>query len=205
MCGRFYLDVDFDDILDRYGYLIFDEDYQRKKELFPTNKVAVITSEPKQLRLSYMDWGFTPTYAKRPIINARSESIFEKPLFKKAIQKSRCLVPARGYFEWLKSDGQKIKHRITLADQGIFSMAGIYQILKTDQGTSYCQVSILTREAAPEIAWLHDRMPLILPPETEKEYLHPRLNESDIQALLQTAVLHSIDVLPEGDQQLSFL
>jgi len=184
MCGRFYLDVDFDDILERYGYLIFDGEFQARSEIFPTTEVAVISPHEHQLKLSYMNWGFTASFSKRPIINARSESVFDKKMFKQSILNHRCIVPASGYFEWLEDSNTTIKHRVTLANHGIFSMAGIYRLLKDSDGNIRSQVSILTQEANSDIAWLHDRVPFILDPKDEANYLDVNLDQKEIEKIL---------------------
>lgn len=203
MCGRFYLDVDFDDILKRYGYLISDGIYKSNKEFFPSTPIAVITPEESQLKFSYMDWGFTPSFSKRPIINARTESIFDKTMFKQPILSQRCIVPATGYFEWLKENKNKVKHCVTLENQGLFSMAGIFRHITDNNGKNVSQVSILTREATPDIRWLHNRVPLILNPENEKQYLNPLIPKEEIESIIKTTLNKKLIIKQIEEMQLS--
>lgn len=203
MCGRFYLDVDFDDLLKRYGYLISDDVYKSSEECFPSTPIAVITSYKSNLKFSYMDWGFTPSFSKRPIINARAESIFDKDLFKQSILSQRCIIPATGYFEWLKDNKKKIKHRVTLDNQNIFSMAGVYRLITDNKKNSIFQVSILTREASSDINWLHNRIPLILNPENEKQYLNPLIPGDEIESIIKTPLNNKLITKQVEEMQLS--
>lgn len=203
MCGRFYLDVDFDDILKRYGYLVFDGVYKSNTDFFPSKKIPVITHEEKQLKFDYMDWGFTTSFSKRSIINARSESIFDKKLFNHPILKQRCIIPAKGYFEWLNDGKNKVKHSITVDNRNIFSMAGIYQVTTDNNGKILFQVAILTREATPDIRWLHHRIPLILNPENEKHYIDPLITSNEIKNIIETTSNYKLIPKQVEEMQLS--
>ncbi len=136
--------------------------------------------------MTYMDWGFTASFTKQALINARSETVFQKPMFSDTILEGRCIVPATGYFEWLKEGRKQNKSILFLwKTTPLFSMAGVYRILKQSPSQYVYQVSILTKEATPDIAWLHNRMPLILDSSIEKNYLDADLKIDDIKALFQ--------------------
>ncbi|MFB0919839.1 MAG: SOS response-associated peptidase, partial [Oscillospiraceae bacterium] len=132
-------------------------------EVFPTDIAPVITAVSPQL----MQWGFSGFGGKGIIINARLESADTKPMFKRAFQSQRCLVPAGWYFEWKKDGAKKEKYAIR-AKEPIF-MAGLYQ---TEEGSEIPRFIILTRPAAPELAIIHDRMPVILPQSMQGDWLN---------------------------------
>lgn len=167
MCGRylFLTDNDYDkiqgivdEISPKYG-----EANLANGEVFPTNTVPVIYSHNGKTILSSAKWGFPNFKNNGVIINARSETIAQKPMFSKAFASKRCLVPANGYFEWLTEDKKKTKYLIRLKDKPLFFMAGIYNLFNDKNGTPYAGIAIITTEANPDINFLHDRMPVIIP------------------------------------------
>ncbi len=136
----------------------------------PTNDVAVVVAEGEGRRLRAMRWGFLPPWYKAPgdgplLINARAETIAEKPAFRAAVRARRCLVPASGFYEWTKGpEAARLPWYIHPADDAPMVMAGIWQDWEAgDQRLS--TVAIVTCAAAGGIEALHSRMPVILPPE----------------------------------------
>ena len=107
-------------------------------------------------------WGFSPSFANNLIINARSEIITTKYIFKKSFYNKRCLLPATGFFEWKTERNQKIKHKIQLKDQNIFSFAGLYDSFTNEDGQKIPCVTIITTSANSKIETVHNRMPVIL-------------------------------------------
>lgn len=190
MCGRYY--IEDDDVQEELLKII--EEVQRRAsasenpvalkahgEIFPTDTVPVIANNRDMRPTPFaMQWGYTMPDGKR-IINARSETAMEKPLFKDGMLQRRCLIPASGYYEWEKRDGKKIKYAIRPEGMRMLYMAGIYRIEK-----GLPVFSILTREVAPGIAFIHNRMPVILPESARKHWLdvHNPANEIIRQALL---------------------
>lgn len=179
MCGRFYLDVDFDEVLRHYFDVVNDypiNEYE-PREIFPSNQIPVVHRGKKVDRtIHLMKWGFAPSFMNKLLINARSETVYEKKLFKEAFFRRRCLVPASGYYEWEKKMDennkiQKIKHSFERPDQKIFSMAGIYDRFFDKDGQAFWAVTILTQAATEQVSHIHDRMPLILDREMEKNWI----------------------------------
>ena len=121
-----------------------------------------------------MKWGYTMDN-RAPIINARSESAAEKPLFRDDMQQRRCLIPAAHYFEWERMGKQKIKNAIKPVGSKAMYMAGIYRI---NNGTA--EFTILTREPGACIRHIHDRMPVILPRDILADWLNMRYNAIDV-------------------------
>ena len=140
----------------------------------PTQRHPVVTHEdPGHIHL--FRWGLIPFWAKDTkigsrLINARVETILEKPAFR-AIHKKRCLVPFDGFYEWKKEGKQKIPHRIILKEGGIFTIAGIWETWRTPEGETLPTFTLITQEANDLVRPLHDRMPAILLPEQEKLWL----------------------------------
>lgn len=190
MCGRYY--IEDDDVQEELLKII--EEVQRRTsaaenpvalkahgEIFPTDTVPVIANNRDMRPTPFaMQWGYTMPDGKR-IINARSETALEKPLFKDGMLQRRCLIPASGYYEWEKRDGKKIKYAIKPEGANLLYMAGIYRMEK-----GLPVFSILTREVAPGIAFIHDRMPVILTEASRRNWLdiHNPADEIIREALL---------------------
>ncbi|PKM71867.1 MAG: SOS response-associated peptidase [Firmicutes bacterium HGW-Firmicutes-16] len=179
MCGRYYI-PDGIDIIDVIIKSIRESHKGSKLlgqmklgEVFPTEIAPVVTAISQQL----MQWGFSGFGGKGIIINARLESADTKPMFRKAFQSQRCLVPAGWYFEWRKDGVKKEKYAIR-AKEPLF-MAGLYQ---TEADTELPRFVILTRPAAPELAFIHDRMPVIIPSTAQSAWLTGKIGIMDLNA-----------------------
>jgi putative SOS response-associated peptidase YedK len=181
VCGRYYIelsDPELERIARQVEKSLSGPDLPRKLktqgEIFPSDLVPVQTGPGSY---QAMTWGFKG-YQNRPVINARSETALEKPMFRDSMQFRRCLIPASGYYEWQPSDGRKLRYKFFLP-QGPLFLAGCYRQEKDNPLPSFV---ILTRDAAPGFAFIHNRMPVIIPrdrtgpwltesPETMKEPL----------------------------------
>lgn len=184
MCGRYGLTVSKEELEERYEATWTEGEFTGQEEIFPTTDNTVLLPNQKLYRVK---WGFTPSFAKRPLINARSETILEKKTFKEPFSKKRCLIPATYFFEWQKVEGneKKEKKRIQMKDLPIFSMAGICERYTNENGKSQLTCSILTTEASEQMASIHDRMPVILEPEDEQFYLNLDNDPKEVQAILK--------------------
>ena len=163
MCGRYYIEEE--DMAKALGKSIEalnrrsagEKPVKTAGEIFPTDLVPVIANNRNmQPTVFAMEWGYTLPDGRR-IINARSETAHEKGMFKDGLKNRRCLIPASNYYEWEKRDKEKIKYDICRADSETLYMAGLYRI----EGNK-AVFTILTREPAESIAFIHDRMPVIL-------------------------------------------
>lgn len=150
-------------------------------EIFPTNVVPVITVEAPVL----MKWGFSRIDGKGQIINARLETADEKPMFKNAYGARRCLIPAGYYFEWQKDGAARRKYAIGTG--GLITMAGIYSRNAGDPLPSFV---ILTRPAAPEITFIHHRMPVIVPAHVRRKWLADGLDPRELLSVSEENVAH---------------
>jgi len=184
MCGRFYLDVDFEELIAKYGYFENIEWDLKNPEIFPTNDISVIVDDGKA-KLTQMKWGFTPSFAKLPLINARAESCLEKSTFRNAVLSGRCIVPASGYFEWMGEKGHKTKFKICSEKEKIISMAGIFASFRNEEGILENKVTLLTTNAHDSIKEIHHRMPLIVEGDMEKLWMKPSNNISIVKEILK--------------------
>ncbi len=182
MCGRFLLESEVEDLVARYNAEYSIEDY-KFGEIFPSENPITVVSENNKNILKAMKWGFPMRGSKRLIINARSETALEKPMFKSSLLQRRCIIPANAFFEWKGDKGKKIKHRISKNHVDIFSMAGIYNIFK-DENNAYEAFTILTLNATGTMKSVHDRMPLILNIEEEELWLAEKSETNLIESLL---------------------
>jgi putative SOS response-associated peptidase YedK len=185
MCGRYYIAISDDELRDigeEAEKLVnaFNEPIPLKTrgEIFPTDVVPVQTGKN---RFVPMKWGFTG-YNKKAVINARSETVLEKPMFKKPMLESRCLIPASGYYEWRRAEGEKIKYQF-YAPEGPVFFAGCY---RQEAGSPLRNFVILTRQAVNGLEAFHDRMPVIIPAGLREKWLYedPRALESAIVDLI---------------------
>jgi len=197
MCGRFQLSVKGKEISERFNVEVFDDMYSPSFNCAPSQKLPVITnSNPGEL--SFFQWGLIPPWAKDPkigfkLINTRSETIQQKPSFKKAFEQRRCLIPANGFFEWHKSD--KNPFRIFMKDEPIFAMAGIWETWFDAEQRALHTFSIITTEANSTMKHIHSRMPVILSNQHEEAWLKDN-NLQHLTKLLKPVDDSMLDMYP---------
>ncbi|NLM37693.1 MAG: SOS response-associated peptidase [Firmicutes bacterium] len=164
---------------------------------FEFPKMPVLTNEAPN-RLQFLTWGLVPFWVKTPeqaaqirgkTLNARAETVLEKPAFRQAVQRRRCLVPADGFYEWRAVGGKKYPYYIFLKDRTVFSFAGIWEEWADPAtGELIRTYSILTTEANPLLAKIHNtkkRMPVILPRKRERAWLSAGLSMNELLSFLQ--------------------
>lgn len=187
MCGRYSFAIEDELILERFGVSVRSAVYKARYNCAPSQNLAVISMEDPGM-ISFYRWGLIPFWAKdisigNKMINARAETIIEKPSFKQAFRNRRCLVLSNGFFEWEKSK-EKTPYRICLQDCAPFSMAGIWESWKSVEGEMIRSFSIITTRANSLIENIHDRMPVILKREDENKWLSSA-PEEELLDLLQ--------------------
>jgi putative SOS response-associated peptidase YedK len=177
MCGR-YLVVEDETYEEELRNLVseisdkYRESAAASGEIFPTNNIPVLYSHNGSIVLSAAKWGFPNFRNSGVIINARAESLAEKPMFRNAFLSKRCAVPANGYYEWLtREDKIKAKYLIRVKDKKLFFMAGLYNIFSDKNGVPYAAVTIITTGANPDVSFIHNRMPAILQDEAVRPWL----------------------------------
>ena len=159
-------------------------------------KMPVISNEANDT-INFYNWGLIPNWVKNDTkaneikkftLNARSETVFEKPSFRSSIISKRCLIPATGFFEWQHINKEKIPYYIFLPEQDIFSFAGIWDNYINDDKKEIHSFSIITCEANPFMLNIHNtkkRMPVILSPQEESVWLDENLNRNEINNLIK--------------------
>jgi putative SOS response-associated peptidase YedK len=166
MCGRFVITSAPEALKALFGYGE-TPNFPPRFNVAPTQPVPVISQKGAIRHFRLMRWGFIPAWSKDPakfalVINARSETIREKPAFRNAIRRRRCLIPADGYYEW-QSSGVKRPFFIHAASQRPMAFAAVAETWMGPNGEEVDTVAIVTVAAGPDLAWLHHRTPVIVP------------------------------------------
>lgn len=190
MCGRFTQQRDAAAVADRFGVQGTLFEPTPRYNVAPTQAVAAVTPHgPRQERLlEPLRWGLVPFWARDPaignkLINARSETVLEKPSFRHAMAKRRCLIPADGFYEWERATRQP--YHFHLRGGPLFAFAGLYDEWTAPDGSPLRTCTILTTQANELVGRIHDRMPVILHPADEAAWLDvARFRPADLLPLL---------------------
>jgi putative SOS response-associated peptidase YedK len=196
MCGRYTLSVPLSNLIDTFDISPPEFDYVPRFNIAPTQVVPIIAQDGEGRRMGRLRWGLVPFWAKDPgignrMINARSETVAEKPAFRNAFRKRRCLVPADGFFEWKKEgteEGKKASktpYWIHLPEREPFSFAGLWERWAPEGAEELFTFTILTTQAAPSIEAIHPRMPVILSPRHRDRWLDPDASSEELLPLLR--------------------
>jgi putative SOS response-associated peptidase YedK len=190
MCGRYSLTTPTE-ALQRLFRFEGRPNLAPRYNIAPTQDAPVVRLRDggPERELAMLRWGLIPAWAKdttigAKLINARTESAAEKPAFRAAFAHRRCLVLADGFYEWQVVDRTKQPWRVTLPDGGPFAFAGLWERWQGVEGVVLQTYTILTSDANPALAALHDRMPVILAPENHEIWLDPGAKRETLTALL---------------------
>ncbi|KAM3102735.1 SOS response-associated peptidase [Phormidesmis sp. 146-12] len=190
MCGRFTQSLTGEAIASAFD-LDDIPDWTPRYNIAPTQTVPAILSESGDRTFKALRWGLIPTWAKDPaigarLINARSETVTEKPSFRSAFKKRRCLITADGFYEWQKTQGKKQPFYFRLENGQTFGFAGLWEQWSSPEGDLWQTCTILTTDANLLLSQVHDRMPVMLHPEDYDRWLDPQNQDTDaLQALLR--------------------
>jgi putative SOS response-associated peptidase YedK len=207
MCGRFALTTSGATLAEE-----FEVDTTSTKmmsalgpryNIAPTQPVVAVRLEPKsgERELVFFQWGFIPAWAKDPkigarMINARSESVAEKPAFRAAFKRRRCLIPADGFYEWQRQDGKKQPLYIHSSNNHVFAFAGLWETWQGADGSEIDSCTILTTEANDLVRPIHDRMPVIIEPDDYNLWLEPDPDPKQAYHLLRPYPAEKMAVYP---------
>jgi putative SOS response-associated peptidase YedK len=195
MCGRFSFKPT-PELYARFRILRPSWDVEGRAELFPTNVIAVIMREDTPC-LVPMRWGLIPHWAKdaaigSKMINARVETLAEKPSFRNLLPRQRCVIPASGFYEWQGAKGAKTKYYITPQDEPYLTFAGLYDHWTAPNGETLTTCTIITTVADAFMSRLHHRMPVMLSMEAAQAWLDTAVTDR-VRAL---AILASASAIP---------
>ena len=178
MCGRFVLHHDITELQDSITFTSDVDTIDPKFNIAPTMPVSAIVNCPDKhnKKLDIFQWGLVPSWAKdaswsAKMINARSETINEKPSFRSAFKRRRCLIPASGYYEWKLEKNVKVPYYVHLSSKQPMIFAGLWDIWFDPDGGELHSCTIATVAASPKLAKLHKRMPVILPKPAYERWL----------------------------------
>lgn len=187
MCGRFTLTADPNQLREAFPWLNVPDGVQPRYNVAPSQPVAVVPNNGKN-QLDFFLWGLIPSWAKDPeignrMINARAETLTEKPSFRTAFRRRRCLILADGFYEWRLVPGQKVKipTYIKLQSGTPFAFAGLWESWNSPDGSNILSCTIITAEPNSLVRDIHNRMPVILPRDAYQTWLEP--GEPDIEGL----------------------
>lgn len=200
MCGRFALTLPPAAVRAYFGYPE-QPNFPPRYNIAPTQPVAVVHHWEGQRRFALMRWGFLPGFVKDAkdfplILNARAEGIADKPSFRAAIRRRRCLLPADGFYEWRREGRAKQPYLIRRPDRGLMAFAGLWETWNAADGSEVDTVCIITCAANGVMAAVHDRMPVILAPADHGRWLDPASEGKEILPLLGPAPDELLELVP---------
>ena len=194
MCGRFSLIVPGQELAEEFD-LPSVPVTEPRYNIAPTQPVAVVRLHPgtRERELTHVHWGLIPFWANDPtigarMINARAETVAEKPAYRAAFKYRRCLVPASGFYEWQKRNGYKQPHYVHHNEGEVLALAGLWEHWQSEDGSEIESCTILTTRPNELMQPLHNRMPVILQPKDYAAWLQSDgTNMDELQHLLRPA------------------
>jgi putative SOS response-associated peptidase YedK len=182
MCGRYTLKTPINGLAERFEIEEYPSSLNPSYNIAPTQEVAAVVEEDEKRKLEMFHWGLIPSWAKDPaignkMINARAETVSEKPSYRSAFKKRRCLILADGFYEWQKTDNGKQPYYIKMQDDSPFAFAGLWEIWQ--DGEEIRSSTIITTDANDLMGEIHHRMPVILHPENYGVWLDPGFDEKE--------------------------
>ena len=183
MCGRFTLRSR--DRIKAKGLGNSDLPFEARFNIAPSQSILAIADFGNELDLKYLVWGLVPSWSKdgKGFINARSETIEDKPSFSESFQRRRCLIPADGFYEWQRSGKIAQPYYFQMRDESPFAFAGIWDEWQGD-GKVIASCAIITTTANELLASIHDRMPVILRSESQDQWLDVNSEPVSLRSLL---------------------
>ncbi|WP_438432900.1 SOS response-associated peptidase [Gorillibacterium sp. sgz500922] len=201
MCGRYTITVTMEELESMLQVGPW-ENYRPRYNVAPGQMIPAVVAQDGANRLGELRWGLIPSWAASPqeglkLINARSETVADKPSFRRLFERKRCAVPADGFYEWDKRGGTRQPYRFVRKDRSLFAMAALYDTWVGPDGAKLSSVTILTTEANALMAPIHDRMPVILRPEDLSVWLdRTRFDSKALQAMLRPFDAEAMQAYP---------
>jgi putative SOS response-associated peptidase YedK len=184
MCGRFTLTTDLEPLEERFSFRTKDLSFKPRYNIAPSQSVLTVTGDDKGNRAGFLRWGLIPSWAKdadigNRMINARAETVADKPSFRRALQKRRCLILADGFYEWRQEGKKKTPVFITFASREPFAFAGLWETWRPPDGEAIHSCTIITTTPNPLMESIHNRMPVILARKAEVAWLDRTITEPE--------------------------
>ncbi len=205
MCGRFVQKSPIEILQQNFNIRTTDSDIIPNYNVAPTQKIFTIIKHDNENKLEKFHWGLVPFWAKdisigSRMINARAETVSQKPSFRNAFRKRRCLIPADGFYEWKGEKGNKQPYYITTSSDKPFAFAGLWESWtdkESDEESVYKSCTIITTAASESIREIHHRMPVILDPKFHEKWLNPDIQDSkELQLIINDDIIHDMKLYP---------
>ncbi|WP_420618895.1 SOS response-associated peptidase [Candidatus Poriferisocius sp.] len=182
MCGRYSLTSSLSELAQRFEFDSEPEGFVPRYNVSPTQQVLAVVGGDTR-RAGFLRWGLIPSWSKdgpssRPLINARAETVAEKPSFRDSLKRRRCLILADGFYEWQRAGDVKRPMRVTMRSGEPFAFAGLWSKWTDAEGSSISSCAIITTAANNLLKPIHHRMPVILSEEVEDLWLDTALDDS---------------------------
>ena len=200
MCGRYTLRTPVDTLVQQFEIDEHPSSITPSYNIAPTQRVAAVIAENGKRKLEMLHWGLIPSWAKDPevgnkMINARAETVAEKPSYRKAFKERRCLILTDGFYEWQKTDSGKQPYYIRMEDDSPFAFAGLWESWQNGHEIRSC--TIITTSPNEVAAQVHNRMPVILHPEDYEMWLDPDFDEREpLTTLLKPFPAEAMEAYP---------
>lgn len=205
MCGRFVQFSSLRTLESHFKITTTGDELTPSYNIAPTQEIfAIISNKPR--RLVKLHWGLVPSWSKdlsgaARLINARSETVAQKPSFRAAFKLRRCLILSDGFYEWKGEKGRKQPYFLSLPDEQPFAFAGLWETWQSrdaaDGQSTYDSCTIITREASNWVRDIHHRMPVILKPEAYDRWLDPEIQQTgNLQHILDTECIRRLKSCP---------
>jgi len=203
MCGRYTLTTPIERLSEKFQFQQIIP-LKPRHNIAPSQSVAVVryTAEDSERKLSMLLWGLISAWVQDPAkstkpINAKSETVAEKPMFREAFKRRRCLIPADGFYEWKQEDGRKQPVYIRMKDGDPFAFAGLWEHWEGKEGQTIESCTILTTEPNDLLSQIHNRMPVILAQKDYEQWLNLDLHDiAHLNPLLQPYPADSMTAFP---------
>jgi putative SOS response-associated peptidase YedK len=185
MCGRYQVHTPVEEIARQFDAFITAEAAQLppRYNVAPSLLVPAVRIRHDRRELSALSWGLVPGWAKTPSanrpINARAESVFDKPMFRNAVQRRRCLIPADGFYEWQVRSGGKQPWHVSIADGSLFALGGVWEYWAKEGVQPIVSCAIIVTDANDLMRPIHERMPVIIAPEDYARWLDVEVQDQE--------------------------
>jgi putative SOS response-associated peptidase YedK len=207
MCGRYASARSVDDLAATFGIAEDDVDAVPAPDwnVAPTKPVPAVLVRDGRRVLTTLRWGLVPAWSDGvggpAPVNARVESVTEKPSFRDAVRRRRCLLPADGWYEWRRfDDGRRVPHYLCAEDGAVLALAGIWEVWYDGDGRPLRSTAVVTGSAPADLAHLHDRAPLVVPAAQWQHWLDPATSLQDVVAMLRPTAAGTVQAWPVSER-----